>query len=152
MLNSDEPNVTDVNELLNSWISASPPSLLHPLPLSEAFEGTINSSHPAVPPRVSGLLQGTLLQDFDPSLNTVATPGVRYIQRTGSSATDVRPGDQTTVPDLEPDVELFAKRSKRTGQGGSEPTPRNSEVNRRAQKKFRQKQKVTFLGMRITAS
>lgn len=143
MVTPDEPSLIDVDNLLHSWISAPPSGSSQGVSAFEATERSATSSQPDVPPRVSGLLQGTLVSDAKPYLSSAVTGSASFVQHAGSPADVKRPGDQAgTNRTLEPEGQFAQKRSKHTGQSAAEPTTRNSEVNRRAQKKFRQKQKV----------
>lgn len=143
MVSPDAPSLIDVDNLLHSWISAPPSGSSQGLSAFEAIERSATSSQPDVPPRVSGLLQGTLVSDAKPYLSSTATHAASDAQHASSTADVKRSGDQArTNRTLEPEGQFAQKRSKHTGQGAVEPPTRNSEVNRRAQKKFRQKQKV----------
>ena len=137
MLSSDEPNNTDVDELLASWINATAPEA------PEASAGFGSTALSPAPPRVSGLLQGASLRDINPPLTSAANAGARFIHHPG--ATDAAKASSQVIgpsTNLDPEQELKAKRGKHKVDGVPESAPRNSEVNRRAQKKFRAKQKV----------
>lgn len=139
MLSSDEPSNTDVDELLESWINATAPEA----PEAAAGLGSTALSPAHAPPRVSGLLQGASLRDINPPLTSAANAGARLTNHPGATEA-AKASSQVIGPstNLDPEQELKAKRGKHTVDGVPDSAPRNSEVNRRAQKKFRAKQKV----------
>ena len=144
MLGSNEPSFADVDELLTSWINASAPESSSNATISKACERATAQNQ--APPRVSGLLQGTYTRDINPSLQNTRISEGRYIDHARSAAAVAKAGDQATTAGsktLDPEGDLNAKRGKHSAQAASEPATRNSEVNRRAQKKFRQRQKVS---------
>ena len=158
-----ELTAVDVDELATSWINAQPVSTasaemvmdLQQALSSPATYGCTTTTLAVVAPRLTGLLQGTQTSDVNLALDSedsgapeASGEGKQQVevrreldQRNSTSSRDQLMSTSSRELDLE--QAPAAKRANNKAQPAAEVPSRAVEVNRRAQKRFRLKQKAS---------
>ena len=156
MQTSAELTAADVDELATSWINAQSvgqssaemvmdlQQALSSAPTTYACSSEVTA--PAVaPPHTTGLLQGTQISDINLALESddSGVPAASgEVQEQSEAQTGVDQPTSAASRELDLEQAPAAKRANKNVPSAAEAPSRAVEVNRRAQKRFRLKQKA----------